>query len=356
MAQLALQAGGGAFTGASLAAIQSNFDDLYAYYGTAAGNPFAKNRFVDGDNGADSNDGLTPTKAFKTIQAAIDASAQGDRIFIKPLEGDSASGDTDPDSYTESLTITAKDGLQIIGCGRGLAQGGQPQLKVGTTTTNPIITVNSFGVGIHNLTINGAGATGGGIKLVSDGATATKDAGGTVISGCHFKNCKSTGAAATGGAIYWTANGSCWYVTINGCEFYDCRAGIVMPGTSNSIPRAVKVLGCRFWSAVNTTVDADIYVAADGILGLVISDCDFGTVDVPAYASSPTAARYISLGAGTAGLITRCMFACVSDPAGTEKTFGAAGTAAIFPTTVRMSGCFGEGVVASADQSLVGRT
>jgi hypothetical protein len=129
-----------------------------------------------------------------------------------------------------------------------------------------------------------------------------------------------------------------------------------MPGTSNSVPRAVKILRNRFWSAVNTTVDADIYVAADGIVGLLISDCDFGTVDVPAYATSPTAARYISLGAGTAGLIARCTFACVGDVTGSEKTFGAAGTGAIFPTTVRMAGCWGEGQVATSDLALIGRT
>ncbi len=352
MTQTALQGMGGALN--SLSALNANFDDLYAYYGVAAGNPWSTDRFVDGDHGSDTNDGLTPSTAKKTIQAAITASSQGDRVFIKPLEADTASGDTDPDSYSESLTITAKDGLQLIGVGRGLAQGGQPQLKVGTTTTNPIITINSFGVGIHNLTINGAGATGGGIKLVANGSTY--DAGGAVISGCHFKNCKSSGAAATGGAIYWSSSGACWYVTIKNCEFFDCRAGIVMPGTGISIPKAVKVIGCRFWAAVNTTVDADIYVAADGIAGLLISDCDFGTVDVPGYSTSATAARYIKLGDGTAGLIARCTFACVSDVTGTEKTFGTAGTAVILPTTVRIAGCWGEGLVASAHLALVGRT
>jgi hypothetical protein len=129
-----------------------------------------------------------------------------------------------------------------------------------------------------------------------------------------------------------------------------------MLGTSISVPQHVKIVGNRFSVDPNTDNDADIYVAASGIKNLLIDRCVFGTVDVPAYASSPTAARYISLGAGTTGIISNCTFACVTDPAGTEKTFGAAGTGAIFPTTVRMAGCFGEGVVATADQSLIGRT
>jgi len=351
MARQALQKQGGAFT--SLAAINANFDDLYAYYGVAAGNPFATNRFVDGDYGSDTNDGLTPTRAFKTIQAAINASGQGDRVWIKPLEGDSASGDTDPDSYAETLTITGKDGLQLIGVGRGLAQGGQPQIRIGAGST-AMVTVNSFGVGIHNLTFNGASSTGGGVKLVANGATA--DAGGAVISGCHFKNCKGSAAAATGGAVYWTSSGAAWYVSIYDCEFIDNRAGISMPGTSESVPQHVKIVGNRFSTDPNTDVDADIYVGGSGILNLIIDRNVFGTVDVPAYASSPDAARYIKLATGTTGIISNCVFACISDSTGSEKTFGAAGTAVIAPTTVRIAGCWGEGLVASAHLALVGRT
>jgi len=354
MAQKFLQVLGGGLSAESLSAAESNFDDLYAYYGVAAGNPFATNRFVDGDNGADSNDGKTPTRAFKTIQAAINASAQGDRIFIKSLEADTASGDTDPDSYAECLTITAKDGLQLIGCSRGVTHGGQPQLKVGAVTTNPIITVNSFGVGIHNLSINGAGATGGGIKLVSN--AGTYDAGSCVISSCFFKNCKNTGAAATGGAIYWGSYGGCWAVHIQNCEFYDCRCGIgdTTPSPDTQI-KNVKILNCRFNSTVNTNVDADIYFAS-GVLGLIVDNCTFATVDVPAYATSPSAARYIKLADGNYGTISRCTFACISDVTAEQKTFGTAGDAIFAPVTVRMAGCWGEGAVATSDLALFGRT
>lgn len=335
MSQQSLQGIGGAFSYKTLAALGANFNDLYAYYGVAAGNPFSTDRFVDGDIGSDTNNGLTPTTAFKTIQAAINASAAGDRVFIMPLEAESASGDTDPDSYVETLTITAKDGLQLIGVGRGLAQGGQPQIRPGTGST-ALLTINAFGVGVYGLTFNGAGATGGGIQLVANGSTA--DAGGAVIAGCHFKNLKSSGAAATGGAIYWTSSGGAWYVTIKDCEFFDCRAGVVLIGTGVSKPKGVKILNCRFWAAANTTVDADIYTGGSGFTGLAIADCDFGTVDVPAYATAPTAARYVDL-TGSDGHMFNCQFAC------TGKTFGAAGDGAKIPTTVRFAAMHQENAI-----------
>lgn len=339
MARTSLQAAGGSFTQESLDALGNNFDDLYSYYGVAAGNPFSTYYFVDGDNGNDNDDGLTPQTAKATIQGAIDAAGQGDRIFIAPLEAESASGDTDPDSYAETLTITGKDGLSLIGVSRGLAQGGQPQIRKGSGST-ALLTVNSFGCSVQNLTFNGAGATGGGIKLVANGSTA--DAGGFIASGCHFKNCKGSGAASTGGAIYWTTDGGAWYVSIYNCEFIDNRAGICMLGSSVSVPQHVKIVGNRFGTDPNTDVDADIYVAGSGIKNLFIVNNTFATVDVPAYASSPDAARYIKLAAGTTGSIAGNSFACIAS-GGSAKTFGAAGTAAIVPTTVRMPMNWGEG-------------
>jgi hypothetical protein len=129
-----------------------------------------------------------------------------------------------------------------------------------------------------------------------------------------------------------------------------------MLGTGISIPRHVKIVGNRFGSAVNTTVDADIYVAADGILDLFMDHNLHATVDGCAYAAAPDAARYIKLGAGTSGVISNSQFACIADPAGSELTFGETGTGAIFPTTVRMVDCHGEGVVGSAEKAIIGRT
>jgi len=353
MSQQPMQKGGGVLEETTVSALTNNFNDLYAYDGIASGDPFAKKFFVNGETGNDANGGLTPDTAKLTIQGAINAAGQGDRIYIKALWGDTASGDTDPDSYTENLTITGKDGLQLIGIGSGRAQGAFPQVKVGSTTTSPILTINSSGVGIHNLGFNGAGATGGCIYLYTDGST--KDAFGTVINNCHFKNAKSSGNASTGGAIYWPAAGGSWQVRVNNCDFYNCRAGISLIGTSTSRPQDVVITGCRFYASANTTVDADIYEGGSGFASLVIADCIFGTVDVPAYASSPAAARYIYL-TGAVGIIARCYFACVGDPTGTEKTIGASGSACYVPTTCRFVQCYGEGVAGTASEANIGRT
>jgi hypothetical protein len=297
---------------------------------------FSNAILVDGDNGS-----LTDTRLpYKTIQLAVAAASRGDTILIRTLDMDTAGvaagTAADPPGYVGDITITAGlDGLRLVGVGNGCGQMAQPCIRVGTTTTNPLITVKAPGVGIYNLTINGAGATGGGIKLLSDGALY--DAGGATIAGCHFKNCKSSGNASTGGAIYWSAGG-CWYVTIDGNDFFDCRCGIGMISTSVSIPRDIKITNNKFYAAVKETVDADIYIKADGVLGLMVDNNIFGTVDIPAYATSPAAARYIYFGTGTAGIVSNCNFASTAATFGTTTVTGGN-----FPTTVRLVHCFQAG-------------
>jgi len=80
--------------------------------GNAQSHPvFGKVWFVDGTNGSDSNDGLTPTRAFATIQAAVteqiaNTTSLGDIIYVFP------------GSYAESVTGNLTK-VQIIGldCG-----------------------------------------------------------------------------------------------------------------------------------------------------------------------------------------------------------------------------------------------
>lgn len=300
--------------------------------------------YVDGNDGSDTRSGRSWGKALETIQAAIDLAGERDRIYIKAFDIDTggvADGSAqDPPGYTDDTLVLDpdKNGLQLIGVGSGCGQMAQPCLRIGATTTAPLLNLQSCGVLIHNLTFNGAGATGGGIKLSNDGSTM--DAGGFVISQCHFKNCKSTGAAATGGAVYYSSYGACWYGQVIDCDFYDCRAGIVVVGTGTSVPRDLKILRNRFHSAVNTTVDCDLYLkgGGDGVTGLIVADNVFGTVDVPAYASSPSAARYTDL-TGCKGVLANNRFAC------TGKTFGAAGDGAKIPTTVRMPGNWQEDAI-----------
>lgn len=289
--------------------------------------------FVDGDKSA-SGGGKSWEDAYKTIQAAVDAAAANDVIFIAGRTPGLLA--TDPVSYAETIIIpNSKPNLSLIGVSRGLTQGGLPQLKVGTASS-AIIEIRAPGCYIANLGINGVDGTGGGIKLSDDGGT-TYSSFGTTIENCHFKNCQSSGKASTGGAI--TNLGGAWQMRVSRCRFYKNRAGIVL-GAVTSVPQDVVIEGCEFGgdAVSSTVVDADIYTA--DTLGLLIKGCNFLTPDVPNYASGD-ADRYIKI-ASSVGLISDCNFACLVNPAATEVTFGAAGTAGIIPATVRIANCWGE--------------
>lgn len=303
--------------------------------GSGVPTSFGKYWFVDGDNGIDGNSGKNMNEAKKTIQAAVTAASTHDVILVKAKN--IAAGASDPSSYAETIIIPAgKSGLSIVGLGTGRTQGGLPELKIGSGST-AMLTVRSQGCSIYNFGINGASSTGGGILL--DGDASTKDAFGLTIGNCHFKNCKGSAAAATGGAIMWASTGSSWQVKIENCLFYNNRAGIVLLGTSSSRPQDIVIDNCEFHSSANTTVDADLYLSGgSGIASLIIENSTFGTVDVPAYASSPDAARYMDL-TGCYGFVSNCNFAC------TGKTFGAAGNAAKIPATVRMANCYQEDAI-----------
>lgn len=299
----------------------------------------AKNLYVDGTYGSDAASGTSPGRAKKTVQAAIDVASAFSTIYV--YAKDMTAGATDPASYEENLIIPAtEEGLAIIGVSRGRTQGGLPQFKDGSGTTTSILIIRSPGCYIANIGFNGAGNTGGGILLDDD--SSTKTAFGTTIFNCHFKNSKSSGNASTGGAIAWSANGGAWQVLIDSCHFYNCRAGIVLIGTGQSRPQDVVIKNCSFLASANTTVDCDIYLAGgSGVDGLLIDGCQFAVVDVPAYASSPAAARYLDLTGCTEGMVSNCAFACISQ--GTSaKTWGSSGDAALIPTTVRISRCHGE--------------
>ena len=96
--------------------------------------------FVDATNGNDGYDGKTPTSAFATIQAAVDACTtnQGDRIFVR--DG----------SYTESVTI-GKNRINLIGEGRGVT-------LTGATNAKPTLSVGGSNCTIANMSFAGVDA------------------------------------------------------------------------------------------------------------------------------------------------------------------------------------------------------
>lgn len=262
--------------------------------------------------------------------------AAGDVILVAARTMSQTS--TDPVSYTTNLTVDVPQ-VSIIGVSRGLTQGGLPQLKVGATTTQAIIRVRAPGVLIANIGINGSGATGGGIRFDDDGGTTYASLGGTV-TGCHFKNCKGTTAtdSRTGGAIM--LSGAPWQIRIDGNRFYKNVGDVVLMDTSNAVPQDVVITNNYFSDSASST-DSNIAGAGGSGFGtgLVIDNNTFGAL--PAL-SSGSVLRYMDLTGADGGMVTRNMFGCVTDAAGTELTFKADGTAAKIPTTVFVAGNYGQ--------------
>ncbi len=300
-------------------------DPISTFSGLGTGVVF----FVDGDYGADANDGKSPDNAKKTIQSAVTAAAaqtnDGAIIYIKAR--DMAAGATDPVSYAETIVIPATASrLSLIGVGNGKTQGGLPQINKGSGTA-ALITVRAPGVLIANLGINGVGSTGGGILLDDDGSTKT--AFGTTIANCHIKNCVGTTAtdSRTGGGIQWSSAGNAWQVRIQSNRFYKNVGDVVLLGTGGSVPQDV-VIEDNIFSGPAANVDCNLYLAAgSGMNGLILRNNEFTAF--PAIGAG-SVLRFADL-TGCVGMMVGNSFAT-----STTLTFGAAGTGAKVPTTVFM--------------------
>jgi len=297
---------------------------------------FGTTYFVDGDDGSDSNAGLSPADAKKTIQGAVDVATHWDTIIVKAL--DMASGATDPSSYAENIVVPATcEGLRIIGDSYiNRTQGGLPQLKVGAVTTQALITVRAPGVTIAGLGINGVGGTGGGIKLDDDGSTKT--AFGTSILGCHLKNCVGSTATdcKTGAAIMLA--GAPWQVRISGNRFYKNVGDIV--ATATYVDAKDVTIDGNLFSGSAAATDCNIYMVGTGgdADGLVIADNFFPAM--PAL-SGGAVKRYVDL-TGYTGMMARNYFGSIVSPTGSAGTFAADGTLAKIPATVFIASCWGE--------------
>ena len=308
-----------------------------------------KTLFVDGDNGNDTNDGLSPGSAKKTVQDAVTDAGAFSRVFVFPKN--MAVGDTDPGSYAETVIIPAThECLQIIGVPYGgRTQGGLPQIKKGSGTT-ALLTIRAPGCTIANMGFNGiwtADSTQSLEGILLDDDASTKVAFGTTIVDCHFKNCAGSTAstnAATGGAITWASTGGAWQTRIHGCRFYKNVGDVVFEGTTSAVPQDVIIEDC-IMSGPAANCDCNIYAALDGVNGLIIRNCVFG--QLPAIGG--TNSRYIKLATGTVGMISDCVFGCqTSGTGGTVKTFKLAGTAGDFPTTIHIARCFGQSITVDA--------
>ncbi len=286
--------------------------------------------YVDGDNGSDtSRSGRSLDKGFASVEYALTQVSAGDVVFIKALA--MATGATDPVSYTENAVITAaNDRVSIFGINTGRTQGGLPQIKVGATTSSPLLKIQAPGCQITNVGFNGAGATGSGIVMEDDGGS-TASSFGTSILGCHFKNCKGSTAtdSRTGGAINLgidSADNGPWQVRIAGNVFYKNVGDVVLMGTG-AVPQDL-VIEDNTFQGIASAVDCHLYLATgSGITGVTVNNNTFADV-LPAL-SSGSVVRYVDL-TGCTGIFSNNYVG----GSYTTTGFGAAKVAAKIPTTV----------------------
>ena len=234
-------------------------------------------RFVDYDDGSDSNGGLEPTDAYQNLQTAINASSINDVVYIRNREQDITS--TDPEAITPASTANwsvaeGKTHLSIIGASNVShipTMEGQYAVYLkghATANTNPVMNWRgAFGL-IENLAFHSGGVTSGG-HLNFDGNSTSLRALGSVVSNCLFR--MSTQAAH--GAVHNTDN---WFITVYACTFHDCLFGVRMLGSASTL-RRITIKGCLFRNQTVASVDTNIRLAGTNGQAILIDGCTFTT-------------------------------------------------------------------------------
>lgn len=292
-------------------------------------------QFVDGDYGADGNQGWSPKKAVASItQAVTNVTAKRQAvIYVRPKGNSVTSGQS---YYTDNVTVPlTTPNLSIIGAG---ASPVRPFLGIdikATTSTSPVFTINGSGCHIEGLRIAGTGQNAtDGIAIIYAHVSATSNgAVGLQIVNCRLDNAK------TGGAISMDSPN---HVEIVSCSFDECAVGITtVLGYGGVASRGLKILDCDFGGR-NSTRDMDIYISQSGtgsgnaVAGYEIRNCRF-LDELPAKGGNN---RFIKIANGDMGMISDCRFP-VNPGANHIDTFGAAGNQCVIPATWVMVGCRG---------------
>ena len=261
--------------------------------------PWNTTYFVDGDNGNDGNVGTEPTRSFKTIQKAVNASTGGDVIYIRPKQYKNATGFQ---RYTEDVTVS------IAGTGASAAIEPNALKSIIGVTPRPVptdylgvrwtfssatpLTNNVPGTHIENIGFFVEGATYA-INLVGSASGLTMGATGVSIYNCAIKG---------DGKIVCLLG--CDEIQIVNCRFqtkYDgTTGGINLVGSTAQCKRPI-IRGCEFIGGnANNMATAPITTAAP-VWDMVIRDCYFNAV--------PDSTYYIQIvGSNNSGIVANCHF------------------------------------------------
>ena len=288
-------------------------------------NPWTTHYFVDGDNGMDSNSGLAPDAALKTIQGAFDKATYQDVIYVRPKTYTLGTGFA---RYTEDVVVSLGGGggngatatnanISLIGVTQ---RGAFPTDFLGVrwkfATATPL-TVDAPCLHVENIGFFAEAATYA-INLRCNGATRTQEGTtGFSIYGCAIKG---------DGKLYADGGNE---LSIIKCRFqakYDgTTGGIQLVGSSNQVPRPI-IQGCDFIGGNAYNMATAPITTAAPVYDLMIRDCYFSVVT--------DSGVYIDIaGTTNTGLIANCFFATAD-----LTTTGIPGTVA------GVSGVFGSGL------------
>lgn len=268
--------------------------------------PFATVYYVDTINGDDGYNGLSPSSAKATIQAAVTAASAGDVIYINPQLYVVGTGHA---RYTEDVTIAlAKSNLSLIGVGRNKNNEFGVRMK---TTGGYCLTVAAPSCHIENMGFFVDGGSGS-FNFQNNGATNTqRGSDGPTFFNCHFKD------------------GTDRMVGGQSPIFLNCRfhypTGTLIIATSAVSSYGLQIIDCNFLDN-NGAQTTGPYIQAGGahVYNVWINGCAFGRI--------PSGAKYIIFGGtlGT-GLISNSFFNDDDVHITNDITLN---------TEIRMTGCY----------------
>lgn len=284
-------------------------DGVFQYGGQPVGgekssSPWSTVFFVDGTNGVDTLDGKSPTKAKKTIQAAVTAAGRGDVIYVRPQAYVVGTGFT---RYEEDVTtVLAQSDLSIIGTVNTRNPEFGTRWKFATTQC-----LNNIAPALHleNIGFFTEDATYG-VLLTNNGATNTqRGSDGTTLYNCVFK----------GQGLYVLSGGT--GLTVDNCRFTAKYTGTVSQinfSCSANPGRQLRIRGCEWTDGNGTTSSGPSIVIAGSSTENIIRDCYFG--------QDPTGGIYINITGTNTGSIANCHFACADVNTGRIVEGGLIGT------------------------------
>lgn len=282
------------------------------------GDDFASVLYVDGVNGSDSNNGASPTAAFATIQAAVNAANIYDTIYIRakyPLQGVNQG---QPNVYAENITIpVTKTGIKLIGMPYLSDPYFGPKIKPLTSSAANVITCHASSVTFENLCIMNQPLNTAGIFLSWMGTyynqNPTVDASHLLYvgsCGANIRNCEFREGSATGPSIVIRGG---YQSTIENCTFVTIATTgqCIQLGDDISPSRGHKIINCNFLEANGALAPNYIKIGSGSTHDFLIKNCMF-----------ERATQFIDLMDGCTGMIAHCYFADVAATATAADSTG----------------------------------